>query len=108
MTDTVVAFVTCASLGEARRIAETLVADRLAACVNILPGVESCYRWEGRVTRDAECLLVVKTTSDVVEKARERVLAAHSYDVPEFIVFRIESGSADYLEWIRDSVGPLN
>ncbi len=108
MTDTVVAFVTCPSLDEARRIAETLVADRLAACVNIVPGVESCYRWEGGVTRDAECLLVVKTTSVGVDRARERVLAEHSYDVPEFIVFRIESGSADYLEWIRDSVGPLN
>lgn len=103
-----VALVTCGSKEEARKIAEALVSERLAACVNVVTGVESCYRWEGAVNWDPEILLVIKTTAENIGKVRDRVLAEHSYDLPEFIAFQIDDGSPEYLEWIRDSIGPLN
>jgi periplasmic divalent cation tolerance protein len=103
-----VAFVTCGSPEEAKKIAAALVGDRLAACVNVLSNMESCYRWEGEVKFDSECLLIIKTTTERIDKVRERVLAEHSYDLPEFIAFQIDGGSPEYLEWIRDSIGPIN
>jgi periplasmic divalent cation tolerance protein len=103
-----VAFVTCGSKDEARRIAEALILARLAACVNVLAPVDSCFRWDGRVNWQSEHLLIIKTTTDRIGEVRDRVLAQHSYDVPEFIAFRIDDGSPAYLEWIRDSIGPLN
>lgn len=106
--ENMVAFVTCGSRAEAKKIAEGLVGNRLAACVNVLPKMESCYRWEGKVNWDSEFLLIVKTTSASLEKVRDHVLQVHSYDVPEFIAFQIDDGSPAYLEWIRDSLGPLN
>lgn len=108
MIENMVAFVTCGSHDEAKKIAEALVVNRLAACVNVLPKMESCYRWEGAVRWDQEFLLIIKTTAKSLEKVRDKVLEKHSYDLPEFIAFQIDSGSATYLEWIKDSVGPLN
>jgi len=105
---TMVAFVTCGSQDEARKIAELLGTRRLAACVNLLPKMESCYRWKGKVSWDPEVLLVIKTTEASLGKVRDAVLKAHSYDLPEFIAFRIDEGSPAYLEWITDSIGPLN
>jgi periplasmic divalent cation tolerance protein len=104
MTDAMIVLVTCGSREEAGKIAEALVADRLAACVNILPAVESCYRWEGSVKWNSELLLVIKTTADSIERAHDRVVDLHSYDVPEFVAFSIETGSAPYLKWIAESV----
>lgn len=103
-----VAFVTCGSRDEAKKIAETLIVNRLAACVNVLPKMESCYRWQGEVHWEAEFLLIIKTTVESLDKVRDTVLEKHSYDLPEFIAFQIDDGSATYLEWIRDSIGPLN
>lgn len=108
VTENMVAFVTCGSRDEAHKIAEALIGERLAACVNVLPQVESCYRWKGKVHWDPECLLMIKTTAERVDKVRERVIAEHSYDLPEFIAFRIDDGSFPYLQWIQDSIGPLN
>ena len=106
--ENMVVLVTCGSRAEAKKIAEALVGNRLAACVNVLPKMESCYRWEGKVNWDSEFLLIVKTTSVSLEKVRDYVLKAHSYDLPELIAFQIDDGSPAYMEWIRDSIGPLN
>ena len=104
MIETIVAIVTCHSREEANRIAEVLVSNELAACVNIIADVESCYRWEGEINWDSEVLLIIKTTADVVDRVRWCVTKEHSYQLPEFITFKIRDGSLPYLQWIVDSV----
>jgi len=104
MVDAMIAFVTCGSAEEARRIATALVEKNLAACVNIVPGVESCYRWKGEVEWSQESLLVIKTTGDAIAPAHEAVMEGHSYENPEFVAFTIDEGSASYLRWIQESV----
>jgi periplasmic divalent cation tolerance protein len=106
MVDAMIAFVTCRSREEATKIAEALVGNRLVACVNVVPGVESCYRWEGKVEWSSECLLVLKTTGDGVGAAHEKVMEVSTYDLPEFVAFTVDEGSAPYLQWIQDSVQP--
>jgi periplasmic divalent cation tolerance protein len=108
MTDKIVVLVTCGSSKEARKIARALVEQRLAACVNVLPGrVESVYRWKGKVESAKEILLVVKTARGRFAALQRAVRELHSYDVPEVIALPIADGSRDYLAWISDSVrGP--
>ncbi len=87
---------------QAEPLARALVEQRLAACVNLLPGVTSLYRWEGRICADAEVTLLIKTASDRVEALREGILALHPHTVPEFVVLRVD-GTASlpaYLEWV--------
>ncbi|PYT04614.1 MAG: divalent-cation tolerance protein CutA [Acidobacteria bacterium] len=103
MSHELVVFVTTTDNEEAASIAEALVSERLAACVNILGPVESVYRWEGKITRDREALMIIKTTDQRYPDLELRVKALHSYTTPEVLAFRIEQGSADYLTWIRDS-----
>jgi periplasmic divalent cation tolerance protein len=103
MSNELIVFVTAGNTDEANRIAEAVVHERLAACVNLVPGVESVYRWEGKVTRDAEILLVIKTTDERYTDLERRVKELHSYSTPEVISFKIEKGSADYLKWLRES-----
>jgi periplasmic divalent cation tolerance protein len=103
-----IAFVTCGSRDEARAIAENLISERLAACVNVVPGIESCYRWEGEVAWDTEFLLMIKTTGDYLGEVRETVMKVHSYELPEFIAVGIDAGAEEYLQWIRDAVGKAN
>ena len=100
MTDALVVLVTTPSPERAAEIARALVEERLAACGNVVPGVRSIYRWEGKVHDDAEALLVLKTTRGRLEALRERVLALHPYEVPEVIALPIEAGNARYLAWI--------
>ena len=95
---------TAANVDQARRIAEALVEEKLAACVNVAGGVESFFRWEGKVNREQETLLIIKSTKALSAKIIERIKQLHSYDVPEVIQLSIEDGSADYLRWIGDSV----
>ena len=101
MSEFLVVFITAAPGEEAQRLAEALVREKLAACVNRIPGVESTYAWEGRTERDAEDLLVVKTRSDLFDRLKARVEALHGYDVPEVIALPLTDGSAGYLEWMR-------
>ncbi len=103
MRSELIVFVTAGSGEEASRIAESLVSEHLAACVNIVGGVESVYRWEGKVTRDSEVLLIIKTTDERYEELENRVKQLHSYSTPEVIAYRVERGSADYLSWLRQS-----
>jgi periplasmic divalent cation tolerance protein len=98
------AFVTCPNKKEAELIAGDLVRQKIAACVNILAGVKSVYRWKGRVESSKELLLVIKTRKSKLAKLIKKVKSLHSYDVPEIIAVAIAGGSKDYLEWINDSV----
>ena len=93
---------TAGTQAEAARIAEALVAERLAACVQLSP-IESWYRWEGKVERAEEVRLQIKTVAALVDQVETRLRALHSYDVPELVVVPIASGSADYLAWIEGS-----
>ena len=93
---------TAGTQAEAARIAEALVAERLAACVQLSP-IESWYRWEGKVERAEEVRLQIKTVAALVDQVESRLRALHSYDVPELVVVPIASGSADYLAWIEGS-----
>jgi periplasmic divalent cation tolerance protein len=104
MTDKRIVLTTCGSLDEARKIATTFIERRLAACVNIVPQVESVYRWQGRVETASEWLLVIKTTADRFARLRDAMNALHSYETPECVAIGIEDGSASYLEWIGESV----
>jgi periplasmic divalent cation tolerance protein len=98
-----VVLVTCASIGEARKIGRRVVEKNLAACANILPSVESIYRWKGRVERAREVLVVLKTSSTRLRELEREVKRIHSYDVPEFIVLPIVAGSREYLGWVREN-----
>jgi periplasmic divalent cation tolerance protein len=104
MTDKRIVLCTIGSEAEARKIAHHLVEQRLAACVNIVPQVESIYRWEGKVESGVEWLLLIKTTAERFPAVREAINTLHSYELPECIVMNIEDGSASYLEWIGQSV----
>ena len=104
MTDKRVVLTTCGSEDEGRKLAHTLVEKHLAACVNLVPNIESVYQWQGKIETANEWLLVIKTTAGAVGSLRDAIHELHSYDVPEFLVLAVEDGSDAYLEWIGDSV----
>lgn len=105
MSERLVVLSTVGGADEAERIAERLVEQGLAACVNVLPGVVSIYRWKGRVERDEERLLVIKTRADRFEALRAAIVALHPYEVPEVVALPITAGHAPYLEWLDAAVG---
>jgi len=96
----VIVFVTASSDDEARRLGQTLVAERLAACVNVIGPVRSIYRWACEVREDAEHLLLVKARREDVDALAARVRALHSYEVPEVVALDVTAGSAPYLAWV--------
>jgi len=98
------AFVTAPSEDTARSLASGLVSSRLAACVNILPGVTSVYEWEGEVNTDSEVLMMIKTRTSRIPELTEYVQKHHPYDVPEVITTSIEGGSRPYLDWLAKNV----
>jgi periplasmic divalent cation tolerance protein len=103
MSHELIVFVTTPNNDEAASIAQALISERLAACVNIVPTIESIYRWEGKITRDREALMIIKTTGDRYPELERRVKELHSYGTPEVLALKIEQGSADYLKWLRNS-----
>ena len=104
MSEQLVVLMTAGSREEADQIANVLVTELLAACVNVLPGVTSVYRWEGEVQRDQEWLLVAKSTREVLDDLVRRVQALHSYDLPEVIALPVVGGSEAYLRWVDGEV----
>lgn len=103
MNNELIVFVTTSNNDEAARLADAFVSERLAACVNIIPAIESVYRWEGKVTHDTETLMIIKTTDERYPELERRVKELHSYSTPEVVALRIELGSEQYLNWLRDS-----
>lgn len=107
MPRAIVVLVTCPSKAQAQRLARMLVAQRLAACVNILPGtVNSIYRWNGKTEQARETLLIIKTTARRFDALRRAILAWHPYQVPEIIALPITAGHPPYLAWVSRSVSP--
>jgi periplasmic divalent cation tolerance protein len=102
--DFLVVLCTCPTREVASAIATAVLEERLAACVNQLPGIKSLYRWEGRIEDDEELLLLIKTTSQLFPALEEMIRDLHPYDVPEIIGLPLTVGSKDYLAWIRNSV----
>lgn len=88
----------------AERLARALVTERLAACVNLIGGVRSVYHWEGRLEDEEEVLLLLKTTAAGLPALKDRLLALHPYDTPEFLAFEVGDGAPAYLCWISESV----
>ena len=107
MTTAVVGLVTCSSRTEARRVARALLAKKLAACVNIVGGLESHYWWRGKLESARECLLLIKTTRARMGGVTSAVKAVHSYEVPEVIFLPIVEGERKYLKWLRSSVAKV-
>src|SRR2546429_4703898 len=100
MTDKIVVFSACSTLDEARRIAGNLIGQRLAACVNVMPGARSLYRWKGKIEEADECLLVIKSSRDLFDRLRLELEKAHSYEVPEVVAVPVVDGSPNYLNWV--------
>jgi periplasmic divalent cation tolerance protein len=99
--------VTCGTLAEAREIARAVVEAKIAACVNVMSNpVESIYRWKGKVEVSREYLLLIKSTARRLPELQRKVRGMHSYDVPEFLVLSVVSGSREYLRWLVESVKP--
>jgi len=99
-------YITCGSLENARELATSLVQEALAACVNILPNVQSLYRWQGQVETAEEYLLLVKTRSEAFAALRDKVCILHHYELPEIVAVPIVAGLEPYLTWITESVKP--
>jgi periplasmic divalent cation tolerance protein len=95
------AYVTARDRDEALRIGKSLVEERLAACVNVLDGMRSIFRWEGRVEEASEAVLLVKTSADRSQAVLDRVKELHSYDCPCVVFWPLSGGNPDYLDWIR-------
>jgi periplasmic divalent cation tolerance protein len=103
IADAIVILVTCGSEEEAQKIANTLVEDHLAACVNLVFPIRSIYRWEGKIWDEKECLLVIKTQKQRFGEVEKKVKSLHSYSVPEIISLPIIEGSSFYLNWIKEN-----
>src|SRR5512139_3057478 len=106
MSGYAVVLTTAGSEDEASRIAGELVERRLAACVSVVPGVRSTYRWQGRLHSDAEWLLIVKTRRERFEPLRSAILELHSYAQPEIVLLDVADGDPGYLRWIDESLAP--
>jgi periplasmic divalent cation tolerance protein len=104
MQEFIVVYVTVSSADEGVRIARCLVEERLAACVNQLPGVRSTYRWQGKVEESGEELLLIKTTKKLFTAIEQRICELHSYAVPEVIAAPIIAGSKPYLQWLDEQL----
>jgi periplasmic divalent cation tolerance protein len=101
-----VAFITAPDAETGTRIARALVEERLVACVNLVSGIQSIYRWEGTVKEDAEVLLVAKTRADRAGDLVDRVVELHPYEMPEVVLLPAVGGSAPYLDWVRSEAAP--
>lgn len=97
-------YVTCANHSEAEKIASAVLNDRLAACANLLDGMQSMYWWEEKIVQDNECVLILKSETRLFEQLKEKIISLHSYEVPCVAALPIAHGNGPYLEWISASV----
>lgn len=95
---------TAATVDEARKLGRVLVEEGLAACATLVPGVESIYRWQGKVEAATETMLLLKTDAGLLAQLEARLGALHSYDVPEFLAIPVDAGSERYLKWLRENL----
>lgn len=102
--DYIVVYITTPDYETAKKLADYLVNNKLAACVNIVENIYSIYFWQGNIERDNESLMIIKTRADLFEKLEEEVKKNHPYSVPEIIAMPIIKGSNDYLKWIDETV----
>jgi periplasmic divalent cation tolerance protein len=105
MTDKIVVLSTCATEQEAAKLAQVLVESKVAACVTMVPGGRSVYRWQGAIESAAECLLIIKSSRRHFEPLRIALEQAHTYDVPEVLAIPVVEGSANYLNWLEGQLG---
>jgi periplasmic divalent cation tolerance protein len=103
-SEAIVVLITTPNTDEAARLAEMLVGQRLAGCVQILPEIESIYRWQDKIEGQKEVLLIAKTTKSTFERLEKEVRAIHSYETPEIVALPLTAGSAPYLEWLGSNV----
>lgn len=99
------AYVTCGDKNEAQGIAAKVVEERLAACANVIPGMTSVYRWEGKIEQGAETVLILKTQASLLDKLTDRVRDLHSYDCPCVVALPVVGGNPAFLDWIADETG---
>jgi periplasmic divalent cation tolerance protein len=100
----VLVLVTAPELKTARALTKSILTARLAACVNLVPAIESNYRWKGKIERSREILMLIKTRTDRIGKLEKQIITQHPYDTPEFIVLPITQGNQRYLDWLSDCV----
>jgi len=103
MTNARIVMTTAGSQEEARKIAHALVERRLAACVNIVPQIESIYRWQQKIETATEWLLLIKTQAESFERVRAAIKELHSYELPECVMLEVSAGSSEYLNWIAEN-----
>ncbi|MGB9604842.1 MAG: divalent-cation tolerance protein CutA [Bryobacteraceae bacterium] len=104
MTDKIVVLSTCGSAEQAAAIARRLVENRLAACVTVIPGARSFYRWKGAIEDSVEWLLLIKSRRDLFGRLRDELGALHSYEVPELLALPVSEGAPSYLEWMENEL----
>jgi periplasmic divalent cation tolerance protein len=104
MTDALIVFCNCGSREEAARLAHSIVTEGAAACVNIVPAIESVYRWEGKIESAQEVLLLIKTTREQFAALRDLIVKLHSYDTPEVIAAPVVAGLEKYLQWMGANI----
>ena len=105
MADKIIVFVTCESKEQAENVAQALISEKLAACVNVMPAIRSCYVWERKLTWSDEVLLLIKTTRRRFDQLQDRVKALHSYELPEIVGVTIDDANQDYIQWIDSCIG---
>lgn len=103
-TDLRFVYMTAGSIEEARQIGETLVAEQLAACINLIDGMSSIYRWEGEIQHEKEAVIIAKTTERLVNSLTDRVKTLHNYDCPCVVSLSIDGGNSSFLDWISNQV----
>ena len=104
MTDKIVVLTSCAAKADAERLARALVEGRLAACVNVVPGVRSVYHWKGAMESGEEFLLIIKTSRDLFGPLREEMEKLHPYELPELLALPVVAGAENYLSWLQSNL----